>query len=114
MIDFDEKRIAFVVHHHIQTQNVETHISRIVLRLTTFVLMSYEWKPTYQRFDGYIFDFPFEFVDIDSLGCQLLVHAGERSLVPVSHIARIVIEDEFGTVFVDSIIGEMHELLIEV
>ena len=75
VINFKDERLSFVVQHYVQTQNMKTHISTIIFRLTALVLVSHEGKPSYDGFYNQILYFQFQFWNVESLVRKLFKNA---------------------------------------
>ena len=41
VIDLQQYRLSFVIEHHVQPQNVETHVTAVIFRLRAFILMAH-------------------------------------------------------------------------
>lgn len=76
--------------------------------------MRHERQSADDCLDRNIVNLLLELFNVDPLCCELLEDARKRTLVPDSHIVRIVIEYEFRVVLIYSVVSEMNILLLEV
>lgn len=114
VVDLEQDGLGSTIQHDVQPQNVETHVSGVVLRLAALVLMRHEGQSTDDGLNGHIVDLVLEHCHIDPCLLQLSKHTRNRPLMTHSHVITAIVEDELRVVLVDGIVGQVDVLLLQI
>ncbi len=74
MVDFNDNGLEVIQNHDIKSKDMKAHIALILLGLTVLILMANGRESTDDSFDNRVFDLLFEFLDVDSIFGQSLIH----------------------------------------
>lgn len=114
VVDLQQDGLSRTIQHDVQTQYVEAHIPGIVLRLAAAILMGHEGQAADDRFYRHVIDLLLQYSNVHSCLLQLLKDTSYRPFVAHSHVIATIVEDEFGVVLVDRVVGQVDVLLLQV
>ncbi len=114
VVYFQEVGVELMVDHDIKAQHLEAHVIRKVLRMDGGDGSTEGGVARDDGLDDDIVDLLLEQVDIFALVGHIPEHGSQSPLVPHVHVLHRRVENKLGTVLVDGVVGEVHELVVQV
>lgn len=103
-----------LVEEDIKAKDLKAHIVGIILRLAGAIMMGKERLSRYQSLRYAILDPMPNFPVIMAQRSDFSQCSRQGSLVPLIHFIFVLIELEFVTVFVNGVICQVHEKIVQV
>lgn len=112
IVYFQKAGIQLVVDHDIEAKNFEAHVVAEALGVYIGDGGTKGGITSNDGLDEQIVDLLLQLLDIVAVLSELGVDRGEGPLVADVHVLDVLVEDEVGTVLVDGVVGEVHELVV--
>ena len=114
VVNFQQVGSQLMIQHNVESQHLEAHVISEVVRMHQRYTMTQSRIASYYRLYENFIDSLFKGPDIVTFLLNTLVNRSQRSFVTHIHLIYRIIEDKIRVFLIDSVVSQVHKLVVQV